>query len=504
MTTDDAAAWVTSQNIPGIDLAKFKAAGISGMALARMTPAQLQKLGVSAADCASVLMKIKAAFPGGGKPVAEITADEAVEWLETQSIRGIDLAKFKAAGITGMALARMTPAELQTFGMTASEAGQLVSTMQSTLHNFDEPAPTPTFLQDKSSNRPGPIKVGSSATGGDGDAPQPETPHSPVFADDFHVKMARGEVVAPPDSVKVKALPKKVKPKRQAMPKAKPTVPEGPSQEEIDVMEAEQMKMEEELEKTKKAKRFGVVRVRKKMRKHKAYNPEEEAAEARRRRELMQLNTNSKMNDMLEAEMAFMTSMQGISALDYLAKYCILSEAQLKRYSTVFNSVDLDRDGMVNHKEVEFGIRAVNNSMLTNKEVGYVDTVLDVRGTPEINFRMFAVICALSERVAALDVMVKTMINKMDTRAMEQKMQGCKDMFYLLDEKEDGFVEMEMLVREVRAGQITQEHEDLIVNKFSENGKCFVDFLDFLTYIPLFMEIHDTINSNPLDLDRYM
>ena len=196
--------------------------------------------------------------------------------------------------------------------------------------------------------------------------------------------------------------------------------------------------------------------------------------------------------------------LQGISALDYLAKYCILSEQQLKRYSTVFQSVDLDRDGFINHREVEFGIRAVNNSMLTNKEVSYVDVVLDIRGSGEISFRMFAVICALSERVAALDTMVKTMINKMDTRAMERKMQGCKDMFYLLDEKEDGFVEMEMLVREVRAGQITQEHEDLIVNKFSENGKCFVDFLDFLTYIPLFMEIHDTINSNPLDLDRYM
>ena len=128
----------------------------------------------------------------------------------------------------------------------------------------------------------------------------------------------------------------------------------------------------------------------------------------------------------------------------------------------MFQSVDLDRDGFINHREVEFGIRAVNNSMLTNKEVGYVDVVLDIRGSGEISFRMFAVICALSERVAALDTMVKTMINKMDTRAMERKMQGCKDMFYLLDEKEDGFVEMEMLVREVRAGQITQEHEDLM------------------------------------------
>ena len=116
------------------------------------------------------------------------------------------------------------------------------------------------------------------------------------------------------------------------------------------------------------------------------------------------------------------------------------------RYGTVFNSVDIDRDELINRRELDFGMRAVNNAMLTNREVQYVNTVLEVRGSAEINFRMFAVICALSERVLALDPLVKTMLNKMDCDAMERKMQGCKDMFYMLDEKQDGFVEMDMCV----------------------------------------------------------
>jgi Ca2+-binding EF-hand superfamily protein len=119
----------------------------------------------------------------------------------------------------------------------------------------------------------------------------------------------------------------------------------------------------------------------------------------------------------------------------------------------VFENIDLDRDGAISHREMDFGIRTVNNSMLSNSEVDYVNTVLETRGTPEIDFQAFAVICALSERVNALDHMVRHKVNKMDITAMEHKMRGCKDMFYLLDEKDDGFVEMEMLVREVRAGR---------------------------------------------------
>ena len=96
-----------------------------------------------------------------------------------------------------------------------------------------------------------------------------------------------------------------------------------------------------------------------------------------------------------------MRSLNGISALDYLAKYCILTEEQLRKYRKVFESVDLDRDGFVNHNELEFGIRTVNTNMVSGKEIMYVSVVLEIRREPKIDFRMFAVICALSERVVS-------------------------------------------------------------------------------------------------------
>eukprot|EP00035_Acanthoeca_spectabilis_P032893 m.21032 g.21032 ORF g.21032 m.21032 type:complete len:1607 (+) comp5648_c0_seq1:229-5049(+) len=189
----------------------------------------------------------------------------------------------------------------------------------------------------------------------------------------------------------------------------------------------------------------------------------------------------------------------GSSALDYLSQFCILSDAQTAMYRKVFDHIDTDLDNMLSLDELQFGIRTVNKNMISNREMTYIDTVLELRLVKEVNFRMFSVIAALSERVVGLDRMVRGMVNSTDFRAMEAKMNACKQMFYLLDEKRDGLVPMDMLMYQVRAGRISPEHEKIIIDKFSEDGKTYVDFLDFLTYLLLFLEIHDTINENPFD-----
>jgi hypothetical protein len=58
----------------------------------------------------------------------------------------------------------------------------------------------------------------------------------------------------------------------------------------------------------------------------------------------------------------------------------------------------------------------------------YVNAVLETGLCEGIDFKCFSVICALSERVRALDRFVLHKINKMDAEAMELKIQGCKEM----------------------------------------------------------------------------
>eukprot|EP00056_Hartaetosiga_gracilis_P008849 m.127215 g.127215 ORF g.127215 m.127215 type:complete len:799 (+) comp13003_c0_seq2:72-2468(+) len=193
---------------------------------------------------------------------------------------------------------------------------------------------------------------------------------------------------------------------------------------------------------------------------------------------------------------------KGVCALDYLSRYCILPSDHLQRYRQVFDSLDSDGDGEISKIELEFGVKTVNKHFISHKELDYVDVVLDVQRVRSINFRMFALISALSERVVGLDSFVKNLVNTMDARALARKILGTKDLFYILDEQKKGVVGVDDMSNELVAGRISKEHEVVIIDKFTEDGKDEVGFLDFLTYIPLFLEIHDTINDNPFETKR--
>jgi len=47
-----------------------------------------------------------------------------------------------------------------------------------------------------------------------------------------------------------------------------------------------------------------------------------------------------------------------------------------------------------------------------------------------------------------------------------------------------------------------QEHVEYVVERLNHEGRGIVEFLDYLTYVPLFVEIHDSIYGNPLDFTR--
>ena len=52
------------------------------------------------------------------------------------------------------------------------------------------------------------------------------------------------------------------------------------------------------------------------------------------------------------------------------------------------------------------------------------------------------------------------------------------------------------------AGGLTQDHVDYVCEHLNHEGRGLVEFLDYLTYVPLFVEIHGNIYDNPLDFTR--
>lgn len=99
-----------------------------------------------------------------------------------------------------------------------------------------------------------------------------------------------------------------------------------------------------------------------------------------------------------------------------------------------------------------------------------------------------------------------------------------------------GVVTTQSLAVELQAGGLTQEHVEYVsrvvseqgmlwgwavelglldafffaspppppqvVDHLNHEGRGIVEFLDYLTYVPLFVEIHDSICGNPLDVSR--
>jgi hypothetical protein len=54
----------------------------------------------------------------------------------------------------------------------------------------------------------------------------------------------------------------------------------------------------------------------------------------------------------------------------------------------------------------------------------------------------------------------------------------------------------------LKAGRIAEEHEVEVLDTLREQGKHHLTFIDFLAYVPLFVDIHDDINSNPTHQEK--
>jgi len=69
-------------------------------------------------------------------------------------------------------------------------------------------------------------------------------------------------------------------------------------------------------------------------------------------------------------------------------------------------------------------------------------------------------------------------------------------------DKPTGTVPMGSVNVELLAGGLSDEHLDFVTNKFNRTKKGYLEYMDYLTYIPLFVELHDRICSNPLATER--
>uniref|UniRef100_A0A1I8GKL1 EF-hand domain-containing protein n=1 Tax=Macrostomum lignano TaxID=282301 RepID=A0A1I8GKL1_9PLAT len=153
---------------------------------------------------------------------------------------------------------------------------------------------------------------------------------------------------------------------------------------------------------------------------------------------------------------------------------------------------------------LEQALSEVNGHLISRRELQYVHRLLRLPGHCRLNFRLFSIVAALSEKIVQLEPMLRKLVNKVDFDALDFKIDRCRELFHLLESggtAPPGCIPIEGLAVELLAGNLKDEHFGSVMRKLTREKKGHIDFLEFLTYVPLFLEIHQRIVADPLSSD---
>ncbi|KAM4569994.1 uncharacterized protein PAE49_009251 isoform 2-T2 [Odontesthes bonariensis] len=246
-------------------------------------------------------------------------------------------------------------------------------------------------------------------------------------------------------------------------------------------------------------------------------SPDHRAVEKDRRmeeRKTKVLNILSKLQDNTPRQSKTNKSHSNFEDFDFLAKYCIFSQEKLAEYKRAFEAEDSDGDGYISCLQVLLALKTIiPPELLSDEEEIHVYRILemvDFRVTDGlVDLRLFAVIASLAQKIASMDEFMRSLIANMDFRSLEVRLFKAKQLFlFLLEEQQgdvgaqQGFISGEQLLLELKAGGIHLEQEAAIRLELQRIPP--LDLLDFLAYLPLFMLIHKSVISNPLDDAKHL
>ncbi|KAK2859163.1 hypothetical protein Q5P01_003783 [Channa striata] len=221
------------------------------------------------------------------------------------------------------------------------------------------------------------------------------------------------------------------------------------------------------------------------------------------------LHLISKLQDETPRKSSNSKGCSNFEDFDFLAKYCIFSQEKLAEYKRAFEAEDSDGDGYISCLQVLLALKnIIPPELLSNEEEIYVYRILemvDFRVTDGlVDLRLFAVIASLAQKIATMDEFMRSLISNMDFRSLEVRLFKAKQLFlFLLEDQrgdtgaQQGFISPEQLLLELKAGGIHLEQEAAIRLELQHIPP--LDLLDFLAYLPLFMLIHKSVISNPLN-----
>jgi len=201
-----------------------------------------------------------------------------------------------------------------------------------------------------------------------------------------------------------------------------------------------------------------------------------------------------------ELEKDVLLDQNGSNYDDWLAKWIIFKEGQLKRFESVFHELDYMDKGYMNGESLIYALERCFT--LDNLKMTYLMRIMSLLEadpfTYGANKKMFCIIAALGQRIQHLDNdWFNNLLPTLDIESVENKVFKVKRLWNFLVDIDSKRVDLKDLMIEMRAGNVTNEHIQYAEEKFSD--KPNFDILDYLTYIPLFIHIHEKIVLDPFN-----
>ncbi|KAK3098026.1 hypothetical protein FSP39_015456 [Pinctada imbricata] len=169
----------------------------------------------------------------------------------------------------------------------------------------------------------------------------------------------------------------------------------------------------------------------------------QELAEKRKQKQMEMLEKMKTRRNQMGSELGEDDDMPNFEDYGFLAKYCIFNKANIEMYRHTFDAVDMDGRGKLSGIETMIALRGVNHKLTMHEEEYLYRTLWE---------------CNV--------------------------------------DKETNKIPLDQLCVELRAGGVSQKHENEVREKLRHLPA--LDLLDFLTYVPLFIMIHESVVDNPL------
>lgn len=218
--------------------------------------------------------------------------------------------------------------------------------------------------------------------------------------------------------------------------------------------------------------------------------------------------------------------MASSSTLTYLNHNSLLSPLKLAYFRSIFLKIDDDHDYVITPQQLFEGLKMVSRDRIGCTQFRYIMTVLDLvaldwkqaKATLKlkagsfhdpkeslvlklafhvISFDEFVVLAMLTEKIVNLRGLANDAVNSLNPVLMRD-LDKAKNLFLMHTGNTAKVISLEVLKIDLKcAGNFSLGQEEAIISAFRDRGIESLTFLDYLSYMPLFMGIHSHIVFSP-------